>query len=204
MKKLNSVIRSVFKFFFRSLKGKLIVFALLVGIVPAITIGAIGYFISGDSMKNAEVEKLQVANKLTNQRLIAFFDSLSQQVALASTDALVSDAVVAYEGAYTADGKTMGANWSAVDSKYGKYIAALKTAHGYQDILLVTGFGDVVYKTTKSSELGKNLLEGTLKDSPAGQCLLSSYTSTGLLVTSRAALSAQPSKTRTESWLGYS
>jgi methyl-accepting chemotaxis protein len=180
MKKLNSVIRSVFKFFFRSLKGKLIVFALLVGIVPAITIGAIGYFISGDSMKNAEVEKLQVANKLTNQRLIAFFDSLSQQVALASTDALVSDAVVAYEGAYTADGKTMGANWSAVDSKYGKYIAALKTAHGYQDILLVTGFGDVVYKTTKSSELGKNLLEGTLKDSPAGQCLLSSYTSTGV------------------------
>ena len=180
MRQVNSVIRSILKFFFYSLKGKLIVFALLVGIIPAMTIGAISYFVSGDSMKNAAVEKLQVANKLTNQRLIAFFDSLSQQVALVSAEGLVSDAVVAYEDAYNADGKTLGANWSAADSKYGKGIAALKEAHGYQDILLVGSFGDVVYKTTKSSELGKNLLEGTLQRSPASQCMLSSYTSTGI------------------------
>ncbi|MGA2158673.1 MAG: methyl-accepting chemotaxis protein [Dehalococcoidia bacterium] len=180
MKKLNSIIRSIFKFFFQSLKGKLIVFALLVGIIPAMTIGAISYFISGDSMKNAAVEKLQVANKLTNQRLITFFDSLTQQVALLSSDSLVSDAMVAYEDAYNADGKTLGANWSAADAKYGKAIAALKEAHGYQDILLAGSFGEVVYKTTKSPELGKNLLEGSLKNSPASQCLLSSYTTTGM------------------------
>ena len=180
MRQVNSIIRSIFKFFFYSLKGKLIVFALLVGIIPAIIIGTISYFVSGDSMKTATVEKLEVANKLTNQRLIAFFDSLSQQVALVSAEGLISDAVAAYENAYAADGNTLGANWLAVDTKYDKEIAALKEAHGYQDILLVSGFGDVVYKTTKSSELGKNLLEGTLKNSPASQCMLSSYKSIGI------------------------
>jgi uncharacterized membrane protein len=76
--------KSAYNFLFRSLKGKLIVFALLVGIIPTLIIGLLSYYMTSQSMRVAASEKLQVANELTNQRLVAYFESISQQVNLAA------------------------------------------------------------------------------------------------------------------------
>lgn len=172
MKKNNAGIigESVSNFFARSIKGKLICFALLIGIIPTLTIGALSYYMTSESMREAASEKLQVANALTNQRLLVYFESIGQQVNLAATGNTIYDALLDCEEAFKEDGNTIGMEWSYQNAKYRSSLINIASNYGYEDIMLVTTDGDVVMSILQSSELGENLRNGDLKDSPAARC----------------------------------
>jgi len=176
----GGTVKSVYGFFFNSLKGKLIVFSILVGVIPALAIGSISYVSASNAMKAGAVEKLEVANALTNQRLIAYFDDLTKQVNLAAGNTVVYNALVDIEKGFAADGRQTGENWAAEEGKYRDEIKFMKQDNGYREILLVDNDGYVIFSTSNSVELGRSLLEGDLKNSPAANCLASSYVSAGI------------------------
>jgi len=166
----KKVTRSVLSFFFNSLKGKLIVFAVLVGIIPALLVGGFSYFAISESMRNAAIEKLQLANTLTNQRLTAYFEALAQQVNLAARSKIVHEALADYEKAFEADGRNIGSNWVEQNANYHTELTGIKEQFGYQDIFLVTTEGNIVYTNSQSEDLGQNFISGSYNNSSAAKC----------------------------------
>lgn len=172
MKKFNigAAVRAIYNFLFRSLKGKLIIFALLVGIIPTLIIGALSYYMTSESMRTAAIDRLQVANILTNQRLVAYFETMDQQVNLAAASEAVLDAMVECKEAFIKDGKKLGKNWTDLNVKHYMSLKKLAKTCGYEDVLLVSPEGDVVMSTMQASDLGQNLEKGELAGSVAAKC----------------------------------
>lgn len=50
------------------------------------------------------------------------------------------------------------------------WLDTYKEASGYEDLYLITHTGQVVYTTAKRSDLGQNVVDGSLKDSPLAKC----------------------------------
>ncbi|MEE8413125.1 MAG: methyl-accepting chemotaxis protein [Dehalococcoidales bacterium] len=60
--------------FFKSLKGKLILFFILVGLIPAVTVGVVSYTTASSSMKEEAFNKLEAVAKIKEDRVISYFD----------------------------------------------------------------------------------------------------------------------------------
>jgi len=54
--------------------------------------------------------------------------------------------------------------------KHRAWLDKYKEECGYADLYLITDTGEVVHTTAKRSDLGENVAEGALKDSPLGRC----------------------------------
>ncbi|GEM_PF-286935 len=183
MKKLNinRAITGVSDFLFRSLKGKLIVFALLVGIIPTLIIGALSYYMTSESMRAAAIDRLQVANVLTNQRLVAYFETMDQQVNLAAASEAVLTAMVECKEAFIKDGNKLGKHWTELNVKHYMSLKELAKTCGYEDVLLVSPEGDIVMSMMQASDLGQNLVAGELAGSVAAKCFAKAKEGTALV-----------------------
>ncbi len=62
-----------------------------------------------------------------------------------------------------------GAAWKTTEKEYGPGIEKFSEIYGYYDTYLVSADGDIVYTVAKESDLGQNLRNGRLKNSPAGK-----------------------------------
>lgn len=66
-------------------------------------------------------------------------------------------------------GKTGGSMWSGYRDKYEPMFKEFVTAHNYYDLMLLSAAGDIVYSTADESDVGQNVVKGTLKDSGVGR-----------------------------------
>ncbi|CDH46720.1 conserved exported hypothetical protein [Candidatus Contendobacter odensis Run_B_J11] len=104
--------------------------------------------------KNTKAQVEQVA-----QRQIDVVQSMAH-----STN--IADALLAFTSAFDAAGnKTNNANWSAAAKRDGPALVTYARQHGYDDLLLISKDGVVVYSTAGQSELGQPVSAANLKDS---------------------------------------
>jgi methyl-accepting chemotaxis protein len=66
-------------------------------------------------------------------------------------------------------GKVGGKQWRRVRRDHAPWLANFTETYGYIDLFLVSTNGRVLYTVEEESDLGRNLLTGKLKDSPAGK-----------------------------------
>jgi hypothetical protein len=71
---------------------------------------------------------------------------------------------------YTPAGNSTGAK--AMIEREGKYLtfSMAGEGYGYYDLFLIALNGDVLYTVAKESDLGENLINGSLQRSPLGKC----------------------------------
>ena len=83
----------------------------------------------------------------------------------------VAASLVAFGQAFHKEGKkTGGTTWSEAETQHGAWLTQYKKEYGYYDLFLITSEGDIVYSVAKESDLGQNLVKGTLKNSALGEC----------------------------------
>ncbi len=196
--------------FIRSIKGKLILFFVLVGALPALIIGLITYNSGAGAIKEESFAKLEAVKqikqnqveqyfveregdmavltktvatlqdesfaKLTSVRDIkkaqieSYFGERLGDVSVLSGSGDVITAMVAMENAFEADGGRIGGSgWSAAEAKYSSWLVQYEQEYGYYDLFLIAENGDIVYTVEGESDLGENLLTGSLRNSPAGK-----------------------------------
>ena len=134
--------------FFRSLKGKLILFFILVGAIPALVIGAIGYSTSSSSMKEEAFAKLEAIHMIKASQIESYLGERLGDVSVLSSNDGVIEAFAAFSEAF-AEGGLNSDKYRNVEAKYGPWLTQYEQEYGYYDLFLIGSDGEVVYTVEK-------------------------------------------------------
>ena len=114
--------------------------------------------------------KLKAVEATKVQALQRYFDKRkADSLMLASSPSTIT-AIQEFSEAFREEGKRIGGSlWNGYKEKYGAWYSSFGTGHGYYDLFLISADGDVVYTNAQESDLGKNVVSGSLKDSGLGR-----------------------------------
>ena len=118
------------------------------------------------TLRKEAFDKLGAVQQIKKNQIQSYFETLTNNVHAIKDNPTTVRAIEEFERAFMAEGdKTGGPQWAAVEKEYGPVFAGLMKDFGYYDVFLIAKNGDVVYTVSKESDLGENLIEGSLKES---------------------------------------
>ncbi|MFZ0448579.1 MAG: methyl-accepting chemotaxis protein [Desulfatiglandaceae bacterium] len=123
------------------------------------------------ALKQAAFEKLGTVQDIKKAQLETFFRDKLGEVSVFSKMKTVQDAVYRFGTVFDSEkGDLKSPLYEMLLLKFDDSFRNYREEKGYQDLLLITTKGDVVYSANKGSDLGQNLLSGSLKESPLARC----------------------------------
>jgi len=118
------------------------------------------------TLRNETFGKLEALLVTRKNEIKRYFETLTNQVHALKDNPTTVQAIVQFEDAFEAEGdQTGGPTWTAAEKEFGWVFEGIKEDAGYYDVFLIAADGDVLYTVSKESDLGENLLEGSLSDS---------------------------------------
>jgi methyl-accepting chemotaxis protein len=127
------------------------------------------------TLRKEAFAKLQAVQMIKRGQVAGYFRNLGNNVHVLKDNPTTVRAIEAFEQAFLAEGeKVGGSGWLGVEKEFGAVFADILKDNGYYDLFLVADDGNVVYSVAKESDLGQNLLEGSLKDSGLAHAFLGS------------------------------
>ena len=133
------------------------------------------------TLRNESFAKLEAIQTIKKNQIEGYFSERLGDVSVLSTNETVAATLVAFEEAFGAEGdKIGGEQWTAVESQYGPWLVQYEQEYGYYDLFLIHNDGDVLYTVAKESDLGQNVVTGSLKNSPLGKCFRSALNGVAL------------------------
>ena len=163
----------MFRFFSKSLMGRLVTLFLLAAIIPAVIVVVISFYYSEDALKEAAFNQLSSINQIKKNQIIAFLEEKMGDLSVLSKSSDVHknfELLLAYHdagggdpnGSYDVNTKAYKDIYEKVDPFFRQY---LKT-YGYYDIFFICkAHGHVMYTAAREDDLGTNLKVGPLRDS---------------------------------------
>ncbi|MBT3200954.1 MAG: cache domain-containing protein, partial [Phycisphaerales bacterium] len=123
------------------------------------------------TLKEEAFNRLQAVQSIKKSQIEGFFAERAGDILVLSGNGGVATALGAFEKAFQAEGnKTGGQNWTATETDHAPWLVQYNKEYGYYDLFLISVRGDVIYSVCKESDLGQNLVTGSLKDSSLGKC----------------------------------
>ncbi len=122
------------------------------------------------AQRHLAIQKLETAQEL--QRMAIERSLENERVALATLkdDPYVHDALAAFGRAFEKAGnKTGSAEWQALVARHENRLKDIMTDNGWYDLFLIRPDGHVAYTVAKEPDLGMNIPNSELKDSPLGK-----------------------------------
>ncbi len=122
------------------------------------------------TLRKEAFAKLEAVRQIKKTQIENYFKERLGDVSVLSKNDTVLRSLQAFEEAFEADGdRTGGYAWKAAESEFASWLEQYKEEYGYYDLFLIHNDGDVIYTVAKESDLGANLVSGTLKSSPLGK-----------------------------------
>lgn len=150
-----------------SLRAKLLVSFLLVGIIPFSFMGAASLRKSSNALSNQAFGQLKSMREVKKSQIENFFDKRKSDIMVLSSNQTVIEALDVFSETFLLEGqKASGPQWEAVKEIYAHWLIKYKKEYGHRDLLLISKEGNVVYSVAEKSDLGQDLVGGPLKDSP--------------------------------------
>ena len=124
-----------------------------------------------NTLRDEAFKKLVAIRAIKKNQIERFFAERFGDVSVLSGNESVATALGAFDEAFQAEGsKTGGQNWTATETRHAPWLVQYNKEYGYYDLFLISVKGDVIYTVCKESDLGQNLVTGSLKDSALGEC----------------------------------
>ncbi len=123
-----------------------------------------------NTLRDEAFSKLTALQTIKRSQIEGYFGERLGDVSVLSKNDTVITALEEFNSAFMGEGKKAGGStWSGVENEYASWLKQYQNEYGYYDLFLITNIGNVVYTVSKESDLGKNLINGSLKDSPLGK-----------------------------------
>jgi methyl-accepting chemotaxis protein len=123
------------------------------------------------ALKQAAFEKLATVQDIKKAQLETFFKERLGDIHVFSKLQMTQDALFRYGNIFSVEGGDMKSPlYQMLELNFNSSFKGYKDEKGYDDLLLITLSGKVVYSADKRSDLGQDLLKGSLKDSPLAEC----------------------------------
>ncbi len=117
------------------------------------------------NLRQAAFEKLRTVQTIKKAQIEEYFQTCLSDVTVLSQNASVADALIAFANTFDAEGSFDEYRHKTIeDIRHGRSLKQFKKGYGYDDMLLITLGGDIVYSTNRESDFSQNLLTGDLKD----------------------------------------
>ncbi|MCP4349025.1 MAG: HAMP domain-containing protein [Desulfobacterales bacterium] len=134
------------------------------------------------TLRREAFAKLEAVQQIKKNQIESYFKERLADISVLSANASVIQAMEAFEKAFEDEGrKTGGEYWNAALSLYGPWLEQYKEEYNYHELFLIAADGDVAYTVAKGSDMGRNILRGSLKSSPLGKCFNKALINTAIV-----------------------
>jgi methyl-accepting chemotaxis protein len=104
------------------------------------------------TLRRETFQKLAAVGQLKKERIEAYFQEREGDVAMLAANATLAQAMDAFEQAFEAEGRSVtGAQWKTLAATYTPWLQQYKDLFGYDDLLLISQDGDVVYSLSQEA-----------------------------------------------------
>ena len=123
-----------------------------------------------NTLREEAFHKLEALRNVKKNQIEGFFRERLGDISVLSGNATVSSALIAIAHAYQEEGsKVGGKQWASAVDQYKGWLEQYNREYGYYDLFLIGKGGDVVYTVARESDLGENLMHGSLQSSSLGK-----------------------------------
>ena len=163
----------MFRFFSKSLMGRLVTLFLLAAIIPLVIVAVLSFYYSENALKETAFNQLSSINQIKKNQIMGFLEERMGDMSILAKSSDVFQAferLLAYHdagggdpnGAYDVNKEGYKDVYERIDPFFRDY---LKT-YGYYDVFLICkAHGHVMYTAEREDDLGTNLKIGPLRDS---------------------------------------
>ncbi len=117
------------------------------------------------TLRQAAFEKLKIVQEIKMAQIETYFQRCVNDITVMSQNATVGAALETYASLPDADGVIDESVYDSYEKiRYGATFKQFKKIYDYDDLMLVTREGVLVYALSRETNLGENLLTGPLKD----------------------------------------
>ncbi|MBU4297101.1 MAG: methyl-accepting chemotaxis protein [Desulfobulbaceae bacterium] len=122
------------------------------------------------TLRQEAFNKLQAVQAIKSNQIKGYFAERLADATVLSGNETVMSALSGFEKAFMAEGgKIGGPSWIDEEKIFGPWLKQYKDEYGYYDLFLIAADGDIVYTAARESDLGQNVVDGNLKNSPLGK-----------------------------------
>ncbi len=123
------------------------------------------------ALRQSAFEKLRIVQEIKKAQVEDYFQKCLSDIAVISKNVTVIQALDSFAAALGEDGTLNESMYRFLEEEnYGKSLRQFKDVYGYDDLLLITKEGNIVYTLNRESDLSQNVLSGELKNSGIGAC----------------------------------
>jgi methyl-accepting chemotaxis protein len=153
-----------------SIKVKLLLSFLLVGMIPMIVVAIIALSKSS-TILNQEIEgKFAAIQAAKTGHLQDYFKQISKALKVLRDDPYALEALLAMNQAFESNGNSVNNEaWRQQAEKYNVRLKDITDDNGWYDLFLIHKDGDIVYTAAREPDLGMIIPKSELKDSGLGK-----------------------------------
>ncbi len=130
-----------------------------------------------ESFRQTAFEKLKSIQSLKKRQIEKYFSEQFKYIRLLSENPETRQALSEFSKIFTyEEQKTGGIYWKDAVKTFGQWLKNYTKAYGYRDLYFISLSGDVVYSVKEGADLGQNLVNGNLKESPLAGCFRNALT----------------------------
>jgi methyl-accepting chemotaxis protein len=114
-------------------------------------------------------QQLETIKHSKKSQLEQYFQERLHDITTASQSLMVAEALQQFDQTLHLTAEERKSAWSTLKKKFAVELNKFKEKEGYSDLFLIATDGDVAYSTSEQLGVGKNILQGKLKDSSLTQ-----------------------------------
>ncbi len=143
---------------------KLIAGFLVMGLLPMTVVGWLNYRRTDDALYEEAVNKLTAVRENRQAQIRDWFESRIADGEVLSGFEEVGVAMMDFEDALIADGDSTTSSYENATNRYDPIFRGYTRTYGYDDLLLITPDGEVVYSVQHNDDFGENVVTGQYSD----------------------------------------
>jgi len=153
-----------------SIKAKLLLSFLLVGMIPMAVVAVIALSKSS-TILNHEIEaKFHAIQVAKTSHLQDYFKQIRNALKVFRDDPYTLEAMLAMNEAFKTGGNSINTeSWKQMAAKYDARLKDIQTDNGWYDLFLIHIEGSIVYTAAREPDLGMIIPESQVKDSGLGK-----------------------------------
>lgn len=123
------------------------------------------------TLRRETFSKLTAVQQMKKQQLESYLNERYGDVTMLAANETLAKALREFQQAFENEGRnTNGPQWQALSATHTPWLQKYKDQFGYDDVLLISQDGYVIYSLLQEADLGQDVKGGALKDSPLGKC----------------------------------
>jgi len=145
--------------------NKLIIVFLAIGITSIAVLGILAFNQSKDALVRKNYDELTAIREIKKSQIQSFFEERIADIKVYSVNSAVQMAAGRFISAFDTAGMQSAA-YRKWEQAHGSKLEQYVNEYEYYDLFFISNQGDVAYTVAKEADLGKNLVRGSLSDSP--------------------------------------